>query len=123
MDKYAKNIEKCLDKINNSNNFDEKIKLYQSVSENLERYEEQIMNLKNKIDGMKSVKLDEKQKKIMDDNEMFDHFITRLENIKNNYNDDLEIDEQIELYEEVNLMVLWCKDYLEKKELKINYLD
>lgn len=121
MESNINNINKLIGKIEKSKNYDKKLDLYEQANTCLKECSLLLKEYRNKINNVDN---DDTVKEIItDDNELYDYYCKQLNDIKEQYEkNDIEIEEQIKLYNYAIKISCWCKQHLEKKKLNIEYV-
>ena len=143
MENIIKKISKSIDTIENTDNYDTKLKLYKNVKNKVNECEGKILYMKNTVENpndyindnvenythsdeseSSTVPLDYAEMKTMlDKSEIFDCYVKRLREIENSYeNNQLSIENKLKLYIESYTLIKWCRSYLNKKEANIEII-
>jgi len=143
MENIINKIGKSIDIIEQSDNYDTKLKLYKNAKNKIEACEQKILYMKNTIENpndhindniedytlsdeseLSTVPLDYvKMKSFLDKSEIFDCYVKRLREIEMDYNNDtLTIENKLKLYIESYTLIKWCRSYLNKKESNVEII-
>jgi hypothetical protein len=142
MENTIKKFDGFIEKIDSTDNYNKKIKLYKHAQKKLDDCEKKLTQLKEQIENPSAhihntyddqegseesiVPLDYNETKaLLDKEEMFDYYVKRLKEINNEYNTNskMSIENKMDLYIESYAIVRWCSKYLDKKSTTIEYLN
>lgn len=143
METVIKKIGKSIDAIEDSDNYETKLKLYKNAKSKIGECEKKILSMKNTIENpnnyiqdnidnytlsdeseSSTVPLDySEMKTILDQSEIFDCYMKRLKEIESGYdNESISIETKLKLYIESYTLIKWCRSYLNKKETDIEII-
>ena len=152
MDNQIKSIEKDIQEIEDSDNYDYKVTRYAVVKKTVKKCMDRVNSMKQSIDNpdqyLEKKKPDSESEKdptssessndsnismvplgheddkgFLDKDEAFEHYIDCINDIKKDFeNKDLDLEEKFDKYMEAYSIVKWCNIYLDKKKLKLEYV-